>query len=298
MITDFSEVSGVVLTDDVAHALARVVAFRSRLLLIGPPGVGKTMIARRIPTLLGPLSDLESTWLSADFASLNLCDRVTERPFRAPHHTVSEAALVGSWQRRHVVTCWQARDIPTITAAYRRAGRVLPWAHLRGPACTCDDGGRPGERYSRPGEADLARFGVLYLDELTEFRKSTLVALRDRLDAMGTTAPLVVASANPCPCGWRGQDVAGKVCVCTDGAVARYVARLNEATHALRITANVALSSFTLADLRATPSAWSSARLRDEVAAERAAGAVGYMSDSPDWARLDALKAASEESAS
>lgn len=163
------------------------------LLLIGPPGAGKTMIARRLPGLLPALSSeeaLEVTAIHSVAGTLPTLRGLSRaRPFRAPHHTVSEVGLVGGGE---------------------------------GP---------------RPGEVTLAHHGVLFLDELAEFRRSALEALRQPLEdgvvsvsrAHGkTTFParaLVVCAMNPCACGWLGDGTAR--CTCTPDRVRAYRARMS-----------------------------------------------------------------------
>ncbi len=174
------------------HALEVAAAGGHSLLMIGPPGAGKSLAARRIPSILPPLAPPEALEV-ARIASA--CGRLGSavhagRPFRAPHHTISSAGLVG--------------------------------------------GGSP----PRPGEATLAHRGVLFLDELCEFRRDTLEALRAPLEAGEVSIAraggrhslpcrfMLVAAANPCPCG-RGE--ADPDCMCAPVAVQRYQGKLSGA---------------------------------------------------------------------
>lgn len=143
---------------------------RANMLLVGPPGIGKTMVARRIPSIMPPLDhEHAQRWLTIEHDACGLLDRHDEpfdpyaiktRPFRAPHYSISTGGLVG-----------------------------MPWSGQYAA-------------WMRVGELRLARFGVLFLDELPEFSRSALTCLRESLLKMGATAPIVVGSACPCPCGW------------------------------------------------------------------------------------------------
>lgn len=175
------------------RALEIAAAGRHNLLLVGPPGAGKTMMARRLPSILPPLEFDEAIEVTSIHSVAGLLPSggglVSDRPFRAPHHTVSTAALIG------------------------------------------------GGPQPRPGEISLAHKGVLFLDELPEFPRFALDALRQPLEehqvtvariARAVTFPaqfVLVAAMNPCPCGHAGDTQ--RVCRCTPQQVARYNGRVS-----------------------------------------------------------------------
>lgn len=175
------------------RALEVAAAGAHNLLMIGPPGGGKTLLARLVPTLLPPLDLGEAIEVTAVHSVAGLVDAevgvVKVRPFRAPHHSVSDAGLVG------------------------------------------------GGESPRPGEVSLAHRGVLFLDELAEFRRSALEALRQPLEdgvvciararsrAWFPARPMLVAAVNPCPCGYRGHP--SRECSCSSQAALRYLSRLS-----------------------------------------------------------------------
>jgi magnesium chelatase family protein len=172
------------------RALEVAAAGGHHLLLSGPPGAGKSMLARRLPGILPPLDVREALDLTRIYSAAGLArGLVTERPFRAPHHGISLVGLTG------------------------------------------------GGRWMRPGEVSLASHGVLFLDEMTEFRRDALEALRQPLEDGRITVVRVhgaatflasfclVASMNPCPCGYLGDP--GGRCACGSSQIQRYRAKLS-----------------------------------------------------------------------
>ncbi|MDB5158297.1 MAG: Magnesium chelatase [Mucilaginibacter sp.] len=186
---DFSDVRG---QEKVKRALEIMAAGGHNGLLIGPPGTGKTMLASRLPSVLPPLTLAEALETTRIYSVANLLDSVglmTERPFRAPHHTASDIALVG--------------------------GGSVP----------------------QPGEISLAHNGVLFMDELPEFKRRVLEVLRQPLEEREIAISranfsarfpanfILLAAMNPCPCGFFGHP--HRKCTCTAQAVRQYISKLS-----------------------------------------------------------------------
>ncbi|MCJ7830428.1 MAG: YifB family Mg chelatase-like AAA ATPase, partial [Desulfobacterales bacterium] len=228
---DFGEVLG---QEHAKRALEVAAAGGHNLLMVGPPGSGKTMLARRLPTILPPLGFAEAIETTKVYSVVGMLDKnqalVTHRPFRAPHHTISDAGLIG------------------------------------------------GGHIPRPGEVSLAHNGVLFLDELPEFKKHVLEVLRQPLEDMRVTISraastltypasfMLVAAMNPCPCGYFSDPK--HACRCTYQQIHRYRSKISGPLMD-RIDLHVEVPAVGYRDLMAGSSAEPSAAIRRRVAAAR-----------------------------
>ena len=235
---DFSDVRG---QFKVRRAVEIAAAGGHNMIMVGPPGAGKSMIAKRIPTILPPLTLEEALETTKIHSIAGLTNKrqgargslIVQRPFRSPHHTITDVALVGGGQNPH------------------------------------------------PGEISLAHNGVLFLDELPEYKRSALEVMRQPLEDRKITVArakdtveypasfMLVAAMNPCPCGHYGENNPAHPCTCTPAQVHRYLSKISGPLLD-RIDIQCEIEAVPYEQLRDTQPGESSAAIRERVLKARA----------------------------